>query len=115
MAVCGGWEEESSEWRRHQRRWQDSGCWGMGWSHFASSDLRSGGSQQPITALLSHHNTVSAVSFSPLRGPQLLSSSYDGSCKVWDIRAKVPLLTLRPTTGPVKEEGQRAAVDRPVE
>ena len=59
--------------------------------------------------LSSHLNVVSAVAFSPLRGHLLTSASYDGTVKVWDVRARVPLLTLRPMGGDAVQAGELSA------
>ena len=75
------------------------GCWD---GAIRLLDLRTSASQLSIQSPLStsHRNVVSALSFSPSRGPQLISASYDGTCKVWDIRARIPLTTLQPSTPP---------------
>lgn len=45
--------------------------------------------------LRSHLGWVSGVSFSPSNPHQLVSSSYDNSIKVWDLRSSLPLHTVK--------------------
>ena len=45
--------------------------------------------------LRSHLGWVSDVSFSPSNPHQLVSSSYDNSIKVWDLRSSLPLHTVK--------------------
>ena len=59
------------------------------------------------TLLSSHTNIVAAVSFSPVDGHRLASASYDGAVKVWDVRARVPLMTLRGQKDAGTEEAAR--------
>ena len=58
-----------------------------GWDPRASSTVAS-------FALSSHTAWVSAVAWCPWSEHRLLSASYDGSVKVWDVRGKVPLHTV---------------------
>ncbi|CAG8440041.1 13062_t:CDS:10 [Ambispora leptoticha] len=46
-------------------------------------------------SLVSHQNWVSAVSWSESSPFMLTSASYDSCVKIWDIRSKTPLYTLR--------------------
>ena len=71
-------------------------------------DLRASATERQSTLRLSHRNVVSSLSFSPLHGHQLASASYDGTVKVWDIRATVPLLTLSLTH---RKQGRGAEED----
>lgn len=41
---------------------------------------------EPIATLYGHESLVSSIKFSPLNSYELLSSSFDGTCRVWDIR-----------------------------
>ena len=41
---------------------------------------------EPIATLYGHESLVSSINFSPLNSYELLSSSFDGTCRVWDIR-----------------------------
>jgi len=43
----------------------------------------------------SHSNTITALNWSPSDPHHLVSSSYDGTVKVWDIRSQIPLMTLK--------------------
>jgi ribosome biogenesis protein YTM1 len=46
-------------------------------------------------SLVSHRAWVSAVHWRPHSEHILLSASHDGTVKVWDIRATIPLATLQ--------------------
>ena len=48
----------------------------------------------PVHHLVSHTAWVSALKWCPGKEEQLLSASYDGSWKVWDLRTAVPLHTV---------------------
>lgn len=50
--------------------------------------------QISIKGLTSHTEWVSSLSWCPGSEHQLVSGSYDGSIKVWDVRAAVPLATI---------------------
>ena len=52
-----------------------------------------------VTALASHTGVVSSVSFSGVDGFHVASGSYDGNVKVWDVRARVPLTTVKGSAG----------------
>ena len=56
-------------------------------------DPRSAG-VTPVHHLVSHTAWVSALKWCPGKEEQLLSASYDGSWKVWDLRTAVPLHTV---------------------
>ena len=51
----------------------------------------------PISVLMGHEEMVTAVDFSPIQPHILVSTSFDGTCRVWDVRdaALAPLLLLR--------------------
>jgi len=72
-------------------------------------DLRAGESTDRgsllASSLSSHSQHVRSISFCRSRGELLASASYDGTIKVWDLRARVPLYTL---TG---HEGKVLSVD----
>ncbi|RUO95739.1 WD40-repeat-containing domain protein, partial [Jimgerdemannia flammicorona] len=44
--------------------------------------------------LISHTLWVPTVSWSPTSAYMLVSGSYDGTCKLWDIRSKAPVYTI---------------------
>src|SRR6266498_5413407 len=49
--------------------------------------------------LSSHKNWVTSVSWSTKNSFMLVSGSYDGTIKIWDIRSKTPLYTLSKRNG----------------
>ena len=51
----------------------------------------------------SHKEWVSSVKWSPTNPYHIVSTSYDGTMKLWDIRTSLPLYTVR--TFPAKEKG----------
>ena len=51
----------------------------------------------------SHKEWVSGVQWSPTNPYHVVSTSYDGTMKLWDIRSSLPLYTVR--TFPTKEKG----------
>ncbi|GJP33275.1 hypothetical protein CLOM_g17823 [Closterium sp. NIES-68] len=59
-------------------------------------DMRSATSVlSPSVQLLGHTDWISSLSWSPSNPLHLLSSSYDGSLKIWDLRSSVPLHTVK--------------------
>ena len=52
------------------------------------------GAMQDQRQLLSHTDWVSALAWHPSSPHALASASYDGSVKLWDLRAAIPLHTL---------------------
>ncbi|CAI7897872.1 unnamed protein product, partial [Closterium sp. NIES-53] len=49
----------------------------------------------PSIQLLGHTDWISSLAWSPSNPLHLLSSSYDGSLKIWDLRSTVPLHTVK--------------------
>jgi ribosome biogenesis protein YTM1 len=58
----------------------------------------------------SHKEWVSDVKWSPTNPYQIVSTSYDGTMKLWDIRTSLPLYTIR--TFPNKEKGLSVCYSR---
>lgn len=54
-------------------------------------------SKMTLSTMKSHSNFVSCVSWNP-EGNSLVSGSYDGTLKIWDIRSTTPLYTIHPKT-----------------
>lgn len=54
----------------------------------------SGGARTSVRTLMGHDHTVSCVKFVPPRGDQLVSTSRDGTIKVWDIETGYCVLTM---------------------
>eukprot|EP01135_Chromosphaera_perkinsii_P007846 Nk52_evm38s1020 gene=Nk52_evmTU38s1020 len=46
-------------------------------------------------AMTSHDSIIASVAWSPSNAQQLASVSYDGSLKIWDIRSKTPMYTIK--------------------
>jgi len=58
-------------------------------------DPRNGASATTVTQLTAAHlGWITAASFSPASEHHLVSASYDGTLKLWDVRGKGPLHTL---------------------
>ncbi|CAI5951808.1 unnamed protein product [Closterium sp. NIES-64] len=49
----------------------------------------------PSIQLLGHTDWISSLAWSPSNPLHLLSSAYDGSLKIWDLRSTVPLHTVK--------------------
>ncbi|GLJ38552.1 hypothetical protein SUGI_0785750 [Cryptomeria japonica] len=64
-------------------------------------DPRLPGSLKPILQLSSHKSWISACKWHAESKHHLISASYDGTVKLWDIRSKVPLATLEAHTDKV--------------
>jgi len=47
-----------------------------------------------VQALTSHTDWISALAWHPTSQHHMLSASYDGTAKLWDVRTAVPLHTL---------------------
>ena len=59
----------------------------------------------------SHKEWVSCVKWSPTNPYHIVSTSYDGTMKLWDIRTTLPLYTIR--TFPTKEKGLSVCYSTP--
>lgn len=57
-------------------------------------DPRMPGTFTPILQLSSHKSWITACKWHPKSRHHLISSSHDGTLKLWDVRSKVPLTTL---------------------
>jgi ribosome biogenesis protein YTM1 len=57
-------------------------------------DARTGGAAVGVRGLASHSAWVSALAWHPDSAHALLSASHDGSAKLWDLRAAVPLASV---------------------
>lgn len=57
-------------------------------------DPRIPGTVAPVQQLSSHKGWISACKWHPKSAFHLLSASYDGTVKLWDTRAIIPLVTL---------------------
>ncbi|EFJ22134.1 hypothetical protein SELMODRAFT_175982 [Selaginella moellendorffii] len=57
-------------------------------------DTRMPGTVVPVLQLTSHTSWISACKWHRQSPKHLLTSSYDGTVKMWDIRSKVPLQTV---------------------
>jgi ribosome biogenesis protein YTM1 len=64
-------------------------------------DTRADRVESGNSVLRSHTAWVSDVQFSPLQSHMLVSSSYDNTVKLWDLRAKIPLASLTSHTDKV--------------
>lgn len=56
--------------------------------------------------LSSHKNWVTSVSWSTKNSFMLVSGSYDGTVKIWDIRSRTPLYTLSKQNGDKGKENE---------
>jgi len=61
----------------------------------ASATLGAGVKDAVLSSLKSHRGWGSCVRFNPANAQQLASASYDQTVKVWDLRASLPLFTLK--------------------
>jgi ribosome biogenesis protein YTM1 len=61
----------------------------------AASSSGAGPKDAVVASLKSHRGWASSVRFNPEHGQQLASGSYDHSVKLWDLRASLPLFTLK--------------------
>lgn len=56
-------------------------------------DSRTSNSEEVLKSCRSHLLPVSSISFGPASGHQYMTSSFDGSVKIWDVRTVVPLFS----------------------
>ncbi|KAH7425077.1 hypothetical protein KP509_11G038700 [Ceratopteris richardii] len=64
-------------------------------------DPRMPGTNTPIFQLSSHNAWISACKWHSSSSHHIFSASYDGSIKLWDLRSKIPLLTIDAHKGKV--------------
>ena len=65
------------------------------WHLCAERRCLAGVAAQDQKAFLSHTDWVAALAWHPASPHALASASYDGSVKLWDLRAAIPLHTLQ--------------------